>query len=361
MARTQRNDPCPCGSGKKYKACCQERDRATDRTLRLVGADAGAADGDVPWGPAARQAAFWEADVVPVQIAIRDDRDATPALVMVCAGGFIVHGQMVSRRPVGPANRAHVIADAVSQAGRQLGLLPETLHVREEAVARELAGELEPRGISVRAAPIPALDEAAQGSIGHLAGDPVAAHMVRLESWTETEASTAEIGELHAAAAAFNRAEPWSDLENGDVLELRFPDGESFVASVMGAGGEQFGLNLYSAPEDLAAILDGDTPDVTELVAAMVGWQLVADFERRGELPRRMRREAGDARWEVAGPDAYPCLWGIRLPGHRITTDHVRLMTTALRAVTRQVAAERGESPSGADDGVEVEIHYERP
>ena len=34
MARAQRNDPCPCGSGKKYKACCQERDRATERTLR---------------------------------------------------------------------------------------------------------------------------------------------------------------------------------------------------------------------------------------------------------------------------------------------------------------------------------------
>ncbi|HLE85676.1 MAG TPA: SEC-C metal-binding domain-containing protein [Thermoanaerobaculia bacterium] len=23
-----RNDPCPCGSGKKYKRCCLERDRA---------------------------------------------------------------------------------------------------------------------------------------------------------------------------------------------------------------------------------------------------------------------------------------------------------------------------------------------
>ncbi|MCK5179714.1 MAG: SEC-C domain-containing protein [Candidatus Omnitrophica bacterium] len=22
MSQTQRNDPCPCGSGKKYKKCC---------------------------------------------------------------------------------------------------------------------------------------------------------------------------------------------------------------------------------------------------------------------------------------------------------------------------------------------------
>lgn len=28
MAKTGRNDPCPCGSGKKYKRCCQEKDEA---------------------------------------------------------------------------------------------------------------------------------------------------------------------------------------------------------------------------------------------------------------------------------------------------------------------------------------------
>ena len=25
------NDPCPCGSGKKYKKCCREKDIAADR------------------------------------------------------------------------------------------------------------------------------------------------------------------------------------------------------------------------------------------------------------------------------------------------------------------------------------------
>ncbi len=28
MAKTGRNDPCPCGSGKKYKRCCLEKDEA---------------------------------------------------------------------------------------------------------------------------------------------------------------------------------------------------------------------------------------------------------------------------------------------------------------------------------------------
>src|SRR5271166_934079 len=33
MAKIGRNDPCPCGSGKKYKQCCLEKDEAAERTL----------------------------------------------------------------------------------------------------------------------------------------------------------------------------------------------------------------------------------------------------------------------------------------------------------------------------------------
>ena len=30
MPKTGRNDPCPCGSGKKYKHCCLEKDRTAE-------------------------------------------------------------------------------------------------------------------------------------------------------------------------------------------------------------------------------------------------------------------------------------------------------------------------------------------
>ncbi len=30
MPKTGRNDPCPCGSGRKYKHCCPEKDRTTE-------------------------------------------------------------------------------------------------------------------------------------------------------------------------------------------------------------------------------------------------------------------------------------------------------------------------------------------
>ncbi len=29
-----RNDPCPCGSGRKYKRCCQAKDEAAEREAR---------------------------------------------------------------------------------------------------------------------------------------------------------------------------------------------------------------------------------------------------------------------------------------------------------------------------------------
>jgi tetratricopeptide (TPR) repeat protein len=40
MAKTGRNDPCPCGSGKKYKQCCLARDEATAAAARAAQAAA---------------------------------------------------------------------------------------------------------------------------------------------------------------------------------------------------------------------------------------------------------------------------------------------------------------------------------
>ena len=36
MAKTGRNDPCPCGSGKKYKQCCFARDEAAAASARAA-------------------------------------------------------------------------------------------------------------------------------------------------------------------------------------------------------------------------------------------------------------------------------------------------------------------------------------
>ena len=37
MANTGRDDPCPCGSGKTYKACCLDQDRAARAASKARG------------------------------------------------------------------------------------------------------------------------------------------------------------------------------------------------------------------------------------------------------------------------------------------------------------------------------------
>jgi len=36
MAKVGRNDLCPCGSGKKYKKCCQAKDQEAERQMRAA-------------------------------------------------------------------------------------------------------------------------------------------------------------------------------------------------------------------------------------------------------------------------------------------------------------------------------------
>lgn len=39
-----RNDPCHCGSGKKYKSCCLAKDEAAERAARAKAAETAAAE-----------------------------------------------------------------------------------------------------------------------------------------------------------------------------------------------------------------------------------------------------------------------------------------------------------------------------
>jgi hypothetical protein len=43
MSKLGRNDPCPCGSGKKYKQCCLAKDEAKEREARTKAAEEAAA------------------------------------------------------------------------------------------------------------------------------------------------------------------------------------------------------------------------------------------------------------------------------------------------------------------------------
>jgi hypothetical protein len=334
MSRPNRNDPCPCGSGKKYKACCQFRDRALERLLRLAG-EPPMARGEAPWDDAVRAAEVWEADVVPVNIRFSEEPDTAPALSTVVAAGFVVHGDMVQHRPVGVAARARAVADVVQAAARIVGVLPPALHVRDAALAQALGPELAPRGIRVACAPMPELDEAIAESMRHLLKDDRAGGRVTSpHCWAETEASPAELADFHAAAAAFFRARPWERKDDDEPLALVYDDDHPpMVAVVMGGAAIDYGLALYSEMDDFAS-LQVSALDAYGHLHQMRGWAVTASFEPRQRLSRAMQREVASAGWEVASPAAYPMVLGLRLPEFRVTARHVRLLARSMAAVT---------------------------
>ena len=51
MDKTGRNDPCPCGSGKKHKRCCLALNASVVVLLRGSDGSSPAAAGEDPWDP----------------------------------------------------------------------------------------------------------------------------------------------------------------------------------------------------------------------------------------------------------------------------------------------------------------------
>jgi tetratricopeptide (TPR) repeat protein len=47
MAKTGRNDPCPCGSGNKYKRCCLAKHEADARLVAVAARELAAAEAEI--------------------------------------------------------------------------------------------------------------------------------------------------------------------------------------------------------------------------------------------------------------------------------------------------------------------------
>jgi tetratricopeptide (TPR) repeat protein len=79
MAKTGRNDPCPCGSGKKYKRCCLTKDEEAERALAAVA-----------------QAPLWQISDSAADIPDADDEDTWYALATAsnAAAELVLDGRL---------------------------------------------------------------------------------------------------------------------------------------------------------------------------------------------------------------------------------------------------------------------------
>jgi hypothetical protein len=326
-----RNDPCPCGSGKKYKRCCGAAAAGTPKLSLMSHDDAGGATRD----------RCWEADVVPIALTLEDDAAARTAAVLVVCDGLVLHSEVQGRAPAEPDQVAQVLNAALSQAAADRGGLPAAVWVRHDEV-RDALARLPDLG-SVRIAAVhslPTLDPAALSLIQHLTGAERAHRIGGPETWRGWGFSNAVIAKLLEAAAEFYRAAPWRALTNAQLLYAAMPDGREWAACTLGNAGNEFGLALYADREDFFRQVEA--PTHSEGIDSLRGELVSLVFCSRNEIPRRMLKEISAKGWEVAGPDAYPAIIPINTPGGGLTRRHVQDMDTLLRLIPRFVERYRG-------------------
>lgn len=375
-----RNDPCPCGSGRKYKRCCAEADARRDLTLSRLGAGVtsprGAAGGGAEAQAGGRVLSVaprgvpWEVDAIPLGAGIADTPDARPAAVLVGAAGVVLHADVVTRPPGEPDDVALLLARAVATAVGPGGDWPAELLVRHVSVAPALARAVAEHGVTVHPRPaLPTLDDVATNLRAHLAGGPpddavgapeddelgagpiagsIADPMLGAESagpmlvsvpdsWAAWGLPGELVADLFSAASRYFAAQPWTNLYNTEVLALTLPDDEVWTACILGNGGEQFGLSLYAEPEDFLRTVTAAHP--SEAFRGFRDAVVTLDFDARDELPRGMRREIASAHWQIAGPDAYPRLWCFNTPAGGVSRAQARALVAALDAIARFTTA----------------------
>ncbi len=366
-----RNDPCHCGSGKKYKHCCLDADTSRTRSLRLVQSepsrnDSGTPELSVPVEVlrALDRSDSWELDAVPVPMLIDGEVPGRSCVRLLLANGYVLDAFLDAAPPSEPEDVAVMLVEwmrtTVERHRMKSGAsipMPDYLLVRHESVARAMAPLLLPETRVRQAHILPEVDRAATSLRQRLdsAGgevhderapevdfsDAVVSPGIELISfpqiWRAWNIEESAMRALMTAAAQYYAAAPWKRLENEETLSISSADDPNapWTACVMGAGGEEFGLVLYERDHDFVRLLMDGYPN--EMLRGIEGAVVTMYFDPRSALPRAMQSEFKQQGWPVAGPNAYPLLSCANTPAGGISRAQVALLTKALSAIAHLV------------------------
>lgn len=322
-----RNDPCPCGSGRKYKNCCLRRDEEAGSWTRM-GLQA-------PDPEAAASEPVWQAEIVPVHAFIEEEPNARPAVLLVTARAHPIRNEMLTRPSAEADDIAAELARGIRETMEKTHFSPTEVQVRYEDVANGLRDLLSPDGIAVTAArTLAGLDICADLVKSHFWGGEDYLNVQQLQTWAGWGLSDEWAGALHRAAAAFYRARPWAYFPASKFMQARLPDGRQWSCLVMGQAAVETGISLYSGREDLVAMVTaGEMEAVRDTFAALSGRVITILFDEGGELPRKMIREVMSHGWEVASPSAYPFLQVANSPAGGIPARDARDLVLIVEAV----------------------------
>jgi hypothetical protein len=340
-----RNDPCPCGSGRKYKQCCQSADTAR-AAAQAAEADRGRPlrSRDVSHAPevlrAIREEPEWSADAVPLPIHIEQGDAGRPVALLVVAGEFVVYSNTLGRLRGGAEAVAAALEGALRHAARIVGHWPEVVFVRHDDTAVALAPLLDPLEVEVRAAQPQGLQDAAESLLDHFTdGEAAWPPICATDRWRDWDLADAVAMEVFEAAADFYRQAPWKVAQNLQAPRAVLPSGRAWTCCIMGAAGEEYGLALYSDPADLFERSDGPA---NEVFSSVVGRVVSLLYNSPDELPPVALREVATNRWPIGGRHAYPRIFTINTPGGGVSGEDAGDLALLLRALPAWVAAHRG-------------------
>ena len=338
-----RNDPCPCGSGRKYKHCCMLKDHATRSHP--------APDMDRSMREAVAHASAWEVDALPYPTVIEGEPDGRPVLLLVAAEGLPLHSDVLSRLPGEAEAVAEALADAVRTTIQNLDMRPGRLRVRHAGVGAELEGLLQSEGIPVEMdRPLEGIDEI----FGHFVEDlssalPPLGSSIHPRRWAGWQLGEGSIRALFEAAASFWNAEPWHLLEVYEILDIVFPEGHERLGQILGSQGVEQGLGLFDSVDDIG--LQFEDYDVTEWVGLLQGEVVTMLYGDRDRFPPETIREIDKAGWPVAADEAYPFLSTLAMPAGGVSEARAHDLARALSSVARLAEAVRSEEVSLAAIG----------
>lgn len=341
-----RNAPCPCGSGKKYKACCLKLDRGNPTP-----------PGGMPIREAASRATSWQVDLMPIPARFDDDPGARPAAVMVTAAGLVIFTEVLARPSAEVDDIATELERAIGKAVENVGALPATLEVREPEVAEVLGERLAAAGspVPVRAAVLDELEEAIAALNRSMGGSPTPYVATSPDLWEGWGQPAEWIARLFRRGAAYYRAELWKYFDDFPPITAYMPAGHRWYLSVLGSAGEEFGLALHSDADDIDQMLDGS-------LSSPGGRILAVTFDTPRRLPRAMRKEVARAGWEIASAKAYPFLIAIGTPAGGLRRSDAADLIAVVGAMTAWAEAIEREGESLADEpwqdpqtGIELE------
>ncbi len=362
-----RNQTCPCGSGRKYKQCCESLDRDVGLLFRVTAGDLPGGVTPVEVADAARGKP-WQADLIRGMAGPGTAAGEASGMTLVLGGGHVLCLEALQRAPEDADRTAALLQRAVRLATRDTGASPSELLVRTEDLAARLRGASSPADIPVTgSAELPELDRFAQGAIEQFNDTgPEPPREQCYDTWRQWGWPSGVVAELFRAAAAYWRAAPWRLLDNAQPLGLRWPSGSAWTASVLGNAGLQLGLALYRDPADLRRQMEADGP--AEAMAALREPVLSLTYVPRADFPRPAVKEVLAAGWEVADRDAYPDLVALNPPPGGVRPDWGGELTGALWAVSRFVerhrallasAVEPAEPVRWVDADTGIEVTYE--